>query len=346
MQGEGRRTEILISYNKKNVSRSFKPYIESLSYRDVASGGSDELDIKLDNQDMRFLREWKPLKGAKIDATIKMHDWEKEGISKSFKTGSMVIDDLTASGPEMEFEIKAVSSPVKSEFKDTERKKTYKNATIKTIAQKIAKRAGIDLYYEADVIKIKEIEQSNESDSSFLSSLCEDYGLGIKVYNDKIVIYDEEKYEKKAPVVYLYRSEKSKGVGKDSKHIGGVIDWNWNTTMQRTYTGATVTYTDSSNNKKHKAKVGKDGRRLKLNVSAFSKNDARLKAKAAVRNENKKRTTMSITMTPDPRIVSTDTIRLVGFGKASGMYFIDEVQHEIEDGYEITLEMHKCLEEI
>ncbi|MBO4394763.1 MAG: hypothetical protein J5819_00255 [Eubacterium sp.] len=345
MEEDGRKTTISVSYNKKNVSRSLKSYIESLEYTDVATGGSDQLTLNLDNQDMRFLRKWKPLKGAKISSTITINNWDKQGISKSFKTGAMVVDDLTASGPANTFQINAVSSPVKGSFKDTNRKKTYKNATIETIASKIAKRAGVKLHYEAGKIKIKEIEQSDQPDSTFLKNLCEDYGLGIKIYNDKIVIYDEVKYEKKSPLVTIYRSEKSKEVGKDSKHIGGVIDWNWNTTMQRTYTGVTVTYTDSKNNKKHKAKVGKDGRRLKLNVSAFNKNDAKLKADAALRAENKKRTTMALTIEPDPRLIATGTIALMGFGKGSGKYFIDEAVHSIdEDGYVLKLTLHKVLE--
>ena len=345
MQGEGRRTNIGITYNNKSATKSLNDFIEELDYSDVASGGSDEASLTLDNQDMRFLRKWKPLKGAKVSFTFKMNDWDKEGIAKSFKTGKLVVDDLSAQGGDGQgstFTMKAVSAPVKSGFKDTERQKTYKNATVKTIASKIAKRAGIALHYEAGNIKIKEIEQSKESDASFLQGICDDYGLGFKIFNDKIVIFDEEKYEKKAPIVTLCRTAASKKVD-GNKNLGTVIGWSWNTTMQRTYTGATVTYTDSSSNKKHKAKVGKKGRQLKLNVSAFSKNDAKLKAKAALRNENKKRTTVTVSIQPDPRLIATDTVKLYGFGKASGKYYIDEVKHSISrsDGYTMELTMHK-----
>lgn len=341
MQGEGRRTEIRVYYEKKNVSRNMKDYQESFEYSDIATGGSDEITLKVDNADMRFLNKWKPLKGSTISATILMHDWDKEGVTKSFKTGDMVMDDLTAEGdPENVFTMKAVSAPVKSEFKSTKRKKTYKNATIQTIGQKIAKRAGISLHYEASKIKIKEIEQSNEVDADFLLGLCEDYGLGIKIYNNKIVIYDEEKYEKKPPLVTIYRNDRKIA----GKKIAGVETWEWNTTMQGTYGGCTVTYTDSSNNKKHKARVGKKkGRQLKLNVSAFSKSDAQLKAKAALRRENKKLTTMTITMQADPRVIATGTVKLAGFGKANGTYFVDEVKHKIEGGYTMELTLHKII---
>lgn len=341
MEGEGRRATVSLTYNKKNVTRSLKPYFEQCEYKDAATGQSDELSVTLNNTDMRFINNWKPVKGATISAKITTKDWEKENIDKSFSTGKMVVDDLTASFSPSQFIIKALSAPVKSEFKSTKRKKTYKNVTVESIAGKVAKRAKIKCYYDAGKIKIKEIEQSDQTDSEFLSGICEDYGLGIKVYNDKIIIYDEEKYEKKDPIVIIYRNDDNKAVGK-GKNIGGVQEWEWNTTMQGTYQGAKVTYTDSSDNKKHKARVGKKkGRQLKLNVSAFSKKDAQLKAKAALHKENKERTTMTLTMSPDPRLIATTTVKLVGFRKASGKYFIDEVVHKIGGGYTCEVTLHK-----
>ena len=342
MQGEGRRADVKISYERKDVTKDVAPYQKSFEYSDIATGGSDEISLVVRNDDMRWLNKWKPLKGSTLSAKIMMHDWDKENISKSFKTGDMIMDDLTAEGsPANEFTMKAVSAPVKSEFKSTKRKKTYKNATLQTIAQKIAKRAGVSLHYEASKIKIKEIEQSNEPDADFLLSLCDDYGLGIKIYNKKIVIYDEEKYEKKDPLVTIYRTDRT----ASGKKVAGVESWEWNTTMQGTYAGCTVTYTDSSNNKKHKARAGKKkGRQLKLNVSAFSKKDAQLKAKAALRRENKKLTTMSLTMQADPRVIATGTVKVTGFGKANGKYFVDEVKHHIEGGYTIELTLHKIIQ--
>ena len=330
MEGEARRASVKVTYEKKNVTRSLLPYIETVEYNDAATGISDELSFTLDNSDMRFLRKWKPIKGAMISAQIFLNDWNKENQTKSFKTGDMVIDDLTAAFSPSTFTIKALSAPVKTEFKGTERKKTYKNTTIQSVANKIAKRAKVKLYYDASKIKIKEIEQSDQSDADFLKDICDEYGLGLKVYNKKIIIYDEEKYEKKSPLITITRKD------------GITETWEWNTTMQKTYQGAKVTYTDSSSNKKHKARAGKKkGRQLKLNVSAFSKKDAQLKAKAALRKKNKEMTTMTMTVDPDPRLIACGCVQLTGFGKASGKYFIDEAKHKIGKGYSIDLTLHK-----
>ena len=328
---DGRTTTLSFKYNKKKVSRQLKPYLEEFTYTDTASGGSDEIEVSLNNTDMRFLNKWKPLKGAKMTAMISMNNWQKVNVAKSFSCGKFILDDLSAEGPESTFVIKGVSAPIKEGFRATERTKKYKKGSVKSIAKKIAKKYKVSLWYEASNITIKQLEQSKKTDSAFLLDLCEEYGLGIKIYNDKIIIFDEEKYEKKKSIATIKRKNDI------------VVDWSWNTTMQKTYTGAKVTYTGPNDNKKHKAQVGKKGRMLNLNITAFSKKDAKLKAKAKLREENKKKTTMSLTVIPDARFIASGTLLLSGFGKASGKYYIDEAEHNVsgDGGYTMTLELHK-----
>ena len=82
---------------------------------------------------------------------------------------------------------------------------------------------------------------------------------------------------------------------------------------------------------------------LDVNVTAFSKKDAGLKTKAKLAEENKKQTTMSLTIFPNPKIIATSTIRVSGLYKLSGKYYVDKVTHEISStgGYIMMLEVHK-----
>lgn len=331
-----RKSGISIGYNNAYIKKSIKECLESFSYTDVASGSTDDVNITLNNQDCRFMDDQMPKKGDKITPVIHLYNWTRSGFTKSIHCGRMVLDDLCFSSPPSVCTIGAVSMPAKSEFKTTKRTKTYKNVSVKELAKKIANRAGIALHYSAPHISIKEIEQSKTSDSEFLMSVCNEYGLGIKIYNGKIVIFNEEAYEKKKHVATLNRLKKN------------VLDWDWNTTLQRTYTGAKVTYTDSGDSKKHSVKIGKSGRMLNVDVSAFSKRDAQLKAKARLAGENKKRVTVTITIMPDPRIIATSTIKLKGFRKLSGKYYVDKVSHKINKsgGYVMTIEAHKVYKRI
>lgn len=326
-----RKANVSIGYSVPRIRKSIKECLEDFSYTDVASGATDDVSFTLNNRDCRFMDSQMPKKGDKITPVIYLHNWTRSGVTKSVSCGRMVLDDLSFSGSPATCTIGAVSLPARGEFKNTKRTKTYKNVTVKEIARKIANRAGIALHYSAPHISIKEIEQSKTSDSEFLLSICNEYGLGIKIYNGKIVIFNEETYEKKKPVVTIERLKKN------------VASWNWNTTLQRTYTGAKVTYADSGTNKKHHIKIGKPGRMLNVEVSAFSKRDAQLKAKAKLAEENKKRTTMTLTILPDPKIIATSTVQLKGFRKLSGKYYVDKVSYKMNKsgGCVMTLELHK-----
>lgn len=326
-----RKTRLLVKYNGKNLPRKLKKYIEEFTYNDVASGESDSVDFTLNNRDLRFININMPKKGDAVIVYIRRTNWKRSADTRIFKCGKFVIDDISFSGPVNQGKVSAVSMPVKEEFKSTKRSKTYKNITIEQLAQGITKRAGIALHYSAQRIRMKEIQQNKEPDSEFLLSICSEYGLGIKIYNGKVVIYDEETYEQKKPVKTFTRTG------------GEVIDWEWNTTMQGTYTGARVRYTDPSDNKEHKVTIGKKGRLLAVDVSAFSKNDALLKAKAKLAAENKSRTTMTLTVFPDKNLVATNTVQLRGFRKLSGKYYIDSISHTVSGtgGYRQVLNLHK-----
>lgn len=323
-----RKTRLSVGYNGKNISQSIKPYIESFRYTDVASGESDAIDITLNDRSYLFMKKM-PLKGDKINVSILRHNWTKSGDTRRFNCGKFFLDDLSFSEPPRICEIGAVSSPVKGEFKSTSRTKTYKNVTLREIAKTIAKRAKMTLHYSAPSIRIKEVQQNKQADSDFLLSLCQEYGMGLKLYNGKIVVFSEETYEQKKVKCILHRKE--------------VVEYSWNTTLQGTYTGAKVSFTGADANKTTKITIGRSGRMYTAEVSASTSAEAVWKAKAKLAEENKKRTTMTITVMPGKNIVATDTIKVAGFYKLSGKYYVDKVEHSISptSGYTQTLTLHK-----
>lgn len=323
-----RKTTISMTYNRSDVSKKIANYVENVTYEANATGSADSLSISLDNSDARFNTSQMPKKGDRINAKLNFHNWLTAGKTFAVKCGIFMVDDVSFSGEPNVCDISGVSMPVKGNFK-TQRTKAYKKITLKELGKKIAKRAGIKLYYEGPVVNIKEIEQSDISDSEFLMNTCKEYGFGMKIYNGKIVIYDEETYEKKKPVATINKKD--------------CLDYNWNTTMQKTYTEAKVKYTDPSNDKNHCITIGSKGRTLTTNATAFSKKDAGLKAKAVLADENKKATTMSITIEPNARIVETSVVNIRGFGKLNGKYFVEKIRYSISGGTKFSLELRKIM---
>ena len=322
-----RYAKLSVKYKGKNLNSTINSQTTSFTYTDVASGSSDSIDISIRNCDKKWITSWLPKKKDKIVPNIILKNWTKNGTSKTFKCGTFAIDDLSFSGRPLTGKISAVSQPAGDGFSVTNKTKTWKSVTIKEIAKKIASSANITLVYEAGSIKIEEIEQSSQPNSTFLYNLCETYGLAMKVYNNKLVIYDEEKYEKKRAVTTIDETN--------------MESWSYNDTITGTYTGAKLSYTDSDSDETITVTVGTSGRMYECSAQAYSKHDAKLKATAAVNKANKEATTMSVTIPANPKIIASCNVRITGLGKLNGKYFVDAVKHTLGSGYKMSLTMHK-----
>ena len=89
-----------------------------------------------------------------------------------------------------------------------------------------------------------------------------------------------------------------------------------------------------------------DGSRiLKLNETAESLQDAEVKAKAKLLEHNRQCQTMNVKVKGDTKYISSKCVKMTGFGKLDGKYYIDTVTHEKNagSGYFCTLDMHLCI---
>lgn len=322
----GRTANISLQYNGKQVSEKVSDYIETISYTDVATGESDSIAITLSNLDKKWITTWLPQKGDKLNAKIITKNWIKEGDKTTFHCGEFTIDDCSFSGRPLVATINGVSIPATEGFQSTERNKDYKRVKLKEIANEIAKRYKMKLVYDADDYTIS-MEQSQKSDSSFLQELCQKYGLCLKVYAKKIIIYDEGKYEKKKVVATIHEKD--------------MESWDYNTTLVKTYNAATISYTATKSGSTIKIKVGNGKRVLNINETADSLQDAEIKAISSINNENKKANTMQIRIEGNPKLVASSCISITGLGKLNGKYFIEKVVHSLNNGYFMNLNLRK-----
>lgn len=321
-----RTAGIKVSYKGSKLDKEISSQASSFSYTDNASGESDAINITIMNADKNWMNKWLPTKGDKITPSIVLTNWDKNGTTKTIDCGKFIIDDLSFSGRPLIFSLAGVSMPANEDFKTTKKTKTYENITLKEIASKIAKAAGIALHYDAPTIKIKEIEQTATPNSSFLSSLCADYGLAMKIYNGKLVIFDEGRYEAKKTVAKI-----------DEKDM---LSWSYNSTIDGSYTGATVSYTIPDTEKTVTKTVGKKGRMYEASLQVDNEYDAELKAKAIVNKANRGITTMEVKIMANPKIVATSTVDITGLGKLNGKYYVDQVKHNLGNSYTMSLSLH------
>lgn len=173
------------------------------------------------------------------------------------------------------------------------------------------------------------MEQNKQTDCDFLNKLCEDYGLYIKVYYGKIVIYDIGDYESQKSVT--------------TYSIDDFESWTYNTTLTSTYTGATIKYAKGDDDTELTFTVGSGKRILNINEKVDSLSDAQIKACARVNKENRNAITMSATIKANHKVAAGVCIEIKDAYNLNGKYFVDKVTHNIEaDGaYTMNLDLHK-----
>lgn len=324
-----RRATVLMTYNGADASEDLKPDTASFSYTDVASGSSDSINVTLTDKFKRWINGWFPQKGDQLIPKIAVQDWSAEGDSQNFSCGTFLLDDFSFSGgPPIQLSIGAVAIPTDSSFKTTKRTKTYEAATLQEIAQEVAGRAGVSLEYEADVINIEKIEQTNQEDITFLNALVEKCGLSLKIYNTKIVIFRISDYEAKGPKATFTPQDMDPG-------------WSYNSTLDGVYTAVKYQYTEGIKGATYTVEAGEGDRILRVNdPEADNLSEAIRNALAAVEKANREAVTFNFTIMAKPGLIATDCVQIDGLGKISGKYFIDKITHSVGDGYKMSFETH------
>ena len=86
--------------------------------------------------------------------------------------------------------------------------------------------------------------------------------------------------------------------------------------------------------------MGEGPRILKVSGKADNKADAERKIKAAVANANHGTSKMSVTIMGTASLVASQCVAVVGLGKMSGKYYIDQIAHHIGgSGYTMDLDL-------
>lgn len=327
-----RQATISLKYNGKNVNDEITQCFSSMTYTDVASGETDTISIVLIDEKNKWINGWFPVEGDYVESEINQLNWTRTDDNKKLNCGKFLIDDYDFQGPPDIFNLKGIASPINSDFTSTTNNKTWNKTTIKSIASNLAKKAGITLVFDAVDYSLEKVEQSNQSDMSFLFSLCSSYGFAMKLYNSKLILFNEEMYEKKAAKGTIDKTDCS-GYGLNGTLVG-------------IYHGVSINYTDAKTNKtlSYSYKPIKGNRILKLNEKAESLKDAELKAKSNLRKANKAAKTITLELKGNIKYLAGTCYNITGFGKFNGKYYIDKAIHSFNNGYTVSLQMHKVLD--
>ncbi len=325
---EPRKASVSVLYNGANATAQIAAYINSFKYTDVASASSDSISLTVNDRDHKWIGPWFPVKGDRLTPTIRAFNWYRQGQVATFPCGLFHVDDFSFNGGPIRMSLEGLALPADTDFKAEQRTQTYEKTTLQEIGQAIADRTGIALFYEAPVITIEKVEQNNQSDCDFLNGLIVKYGLALKIYSDRLVVFSEAVYEARPAKFVLTPADFDPG-------------WSWNTQQTGTYTGVKYEYTNSDKNKTFTVSAGTPGRTLTCNEPADNLTEATAIALAALNNANKGTTTISITLMARPGLIASDCVEIRGLGNLSGKYYVEQVTHSLGSGYKMSLELRR-----
>ena len=360
---------LLFTESKTDATNDVMPDLLSFSYDDREADQADEISLTVKDEKGKWAGSWKPDGGETIRAYIKGSTCPK------LFCGKFYVDSMRVSGSPRVCEIRAVSIPLKAPIRRRLVTKAWENYTLKGILKEIAAKAEIYFYFEVeDDPEYDRLDQKEESDLAFLSRLCQDAGLSIKVTDDTIVIFDQSRYEKMKPACEVELG------------VSDVLSWDFQTTQSDTYKSCVVSWRDIKKKQRKSAggynlDLGKpsdkppakynidlekiddsnasknpavntyvyvdpdadaNGQEYKLKRRVTSRAEAERVAKATLRRLNLRSVTGSMTLVGDTRLVAGIVIEVKGFGSFDGNFFIESASHSMsESGYVTTINVRR-----
>jgi hypothetical protein len=327
------RSKLLMEYNGVEATNIIADDCGSFTWKDNATGAADTMTLDLSDKDGKWMDGFYPQDDDSFKAWLEVSEWAADYRQGRIYCGTFTVDSLSYTGFPCRLKLSGISTPTDSNFNVKQKNRTWEKTTVKTILGDIAGAAGIGLVFDAEDINVDSAKQTGKTDLSFAYSLCSDYGLALKLYNEKMVIYDQTEYEKKEPLYTVSRSQLGgNGVYTIKRQTTTVYD---SVKIQYTDTnGKTLTYEYTV--------PGKMGSRQQfITTKAESLEDAEKKAKASLRENIRNSQTITLKMMGSAKYLAADCFTLSGFGRLDGKYFIDSVTHSKQGGmYTVAITAH------
>lgn len=371
--GEVRQTRLrlLFSKNETDVTEDICKDLFSWSYTDHESGQADEISLTLKDETGKWAGSWRPDGGERIKMYLSAGTTEKSG-AECF-LGTFYVDYQRVSASPKTYELRAVSIPLNKPVRKQQKSRAWENRSLKEIAEEIAKEAELELFWDSEENpSYPRLDQSRESDMKFLLRLCEESGLSVKVTDSMLVIFGQERYEKKDPVKTL------------TPGVSDILSYSFEASQSDTYKAVTIKWRDPAKKKTQKAagydfnlqkgaaraggydfnlqkvsggkksnpavleytytdpQADENGQIFEMKKRCTSLDEAKRLAKAKLRQLNSRRVTGDMTVIGDPFLIAGQVIEVKGIGSFDGNFIIEEASHNGgSSGYTTSLRLRR-----
>ncbi|GAB0602826.1 hypothetical protein MC04F16_18360 [Escherichia coli] len=186
----------------KNVTEVLDKRLMSLTLTDNRGFEADQLDLELDDADGQIVL---PRRGAVITLAL---GWKGQPL---FPKGSFTVDEIEHTGAPDRLTIRARSADFR-ETLNTRREKSWHQTTVGDVVKDIAARHNLTIALGKDLTSkpLDHLDQTNESDASFLMKLARQYGAIASVKDGHLLFIRQGQGRtasgKPLPVITLTRS--------------------------------------------------------------------------------------------------------------------------------------------
>ena len=329
------RSKIIIEYNGVEATDTIAQDCNSFAWKDNASGTADTLTLGLSNLSQRWMNGFYPSERDTFRAWIQMQEWAADAKQGRLYCGCFMVDSLKYTGFPERLELSGISTPINTDFNVKQKNRVWSTTTLYTILADLTEDAGIELIFDADDVSIDSANQAGKTDLAYACGICGEYGLSVKPYNKKLVVYDQSRYE---------RAEAKHEITREQ--MGGSGTYTIINQVTSLYDSVKIQYTDgkAGSTLTYEYTIpGRPGnRQMFLTTKAESYADAEKKAKAALRENVRSSRKITLNkMMGSAKYLAADCFNLSGFGKLDGKYFIDSVTHTKSGGqYTISITAH------
>ena len=311
-----------ITYEGKDVSGDFAPILHGVTFKDFLDGRAGEIEIDLSNREGFFGADWYP------DIDDEMHILMGYEGGDMLDTGIFWVDEIGLSGGNSgdTCNIRALSLR-SSGLNSAIQKKNHAGRPVADIVNEVAETLGCrargDLSCTWSGIQ-------NETGLRFLNRLACELGRICKVEGTDLIFYPIEQLGqigqleiKRADVVSY--DVKDVAAGRISKCT---VKW-WDRKAKKQIIGS------------YDAKI-KGGGEVVRWEEVKDNAEAQKKAKDFITDRNKKGVEFSISMIGDVRLRAGVGVRMTGFGRFDGTYYISEATHTVNSsGYTTDVTLQK-----
>lgn len=192
-----------ISIEGKDITTVLDNRLMSLTLTDNRGFEADQLDLELDDADGKIVL---PRRGAVITLAL---GWKGQPL---FPKGAFTVDEIEHTGAPDRLTIRARSADFR-ETLNTRREKSWHNTTIGEVVKEIAARHKLKMALGKDLSDkpVEHIDQTNESDGSFLMRLARQYGAIASVKNGNLLFIRQGQGKsasgKPLPVITITRKD-------------------------------------------------------------------------------------------------------------------------------------------